>query len=247
MKILLVDIETAPNLAHVWGLWQQNVAINQIMESGYVLCWAAKWLDEEHIYYSSKQNHSSYEMLAGIHELLDQADAVVTYNGVKFDIPTLNREFIVHGFKPPSPYRNVDLLQTIKKQFRFPSNKLEYITKALGVDEKMKHIGHELWVRCINNDPEAWAMMQEYNINDVSIMEQVYLKLRGWVKQHANHGLYQDDKEVCPNCGSKHVHKRGFAYTHTNKYQRLVCTGCGNWFRATLAEKIPGRKYVNIA
>ena len=27
MKILFLDLETSPNLAHVWGLWQQNVAI----------------------------------------------------------------------------------------------------------------------------------------------------------------------------------------------------------------------------
>ena len=44
MKILLLDIETAPNLAHVWGLWNQNVGITQIVTAGYTLCWSAKWL-----------------------------------------------------------------------------------------------------------------------------------------------------------------------------------------------------------
>jgi len=33
MQILLLDIETAPNTAHVWGLWNQNVSLNQLMES----------------------------------------------------------------------------------------------------------------------------------------------------------------------------------------------------------------------
>ena len=246
MKILLVDIETAPNLAHVWGLWQQNVAINQIMESGYTLCWAAKWLGETNTMFSSRQNHSAVQMLNSIHSLLDEADAVISYNGVKFDIPTLNREFVVHNLPPPSPYRQIDLLQVVKKQFKFPSNKLDYVTQALGVGAKVKHIGHELWVRCIKGDEEAWAMMKEYNVNDVVILEQVYNRLKPWIKNHANAGLYQDNKEVCPNCGDVHIHKRGFAYTLTNKYQRMRCNNCGNWFRSTKAESAPGRKYVNI-
>ena len=247
MKILLLDIETAPNLAHVWGLWQQNVAINQLMESGYVLCWAAKWLGEEDIFFSSKRDHTSYEMLSSIHALIEEADAIITYNGKKFDLPTLNREFITHGLPPPSPYRNMDLLEVVRSQFRFPSNKLDYVTQALGVGKKIKHAGHELWVQCINGDKDAWAAMQEYNINDVTIMEEVYEKLKPWMKQHVNRGLYQDDKEVCPTCGSKNVQKRGYAYTLTNKYQKLCCMDCRHWFRETKAQDVPGRKYVHIA
>ena len=107
MKILLLDIETAPNTAHVWGLWQQNVSLNQLMESGYVLCWSAKWLGKDWIYFDSIQNKSTKSMLKGIYKLLDEADAVVHYNGKKFDIPTLNGEFLKCGFKPPSPYKQI--------------------------------------------------------------------------------------------------------------------------------------------
>ena len=45
MKTLTLDIETAPQVAHVWGLWQQNVGLPQLLESGYVMCFAAKWED----------------------------------------------------------------------------------------------------------------------------------------------------------------------------------------------------------
>ncbi len=53
MKILLLDIESSPNTAHVWGLWQQNVSINQLMESSYVLCYAAKWLGQKDVLFDS--------------------------------------------------------------------------------------------------------------------------------------------------------------------------------------------------
>ena len=29
-KVLVFDIETAPMLGYVWGLWENNVALNQV-------------------------------------------------------------------------------------------------------------------------------------------------------------------------------------------------------------------------
>src|SRR6185369_12801417 len=118
MRLLLLDIETAPNLVHVWGLWQQNVGTNQIIASGYVLCWAAKWYGEKEVLFSSIHDTSAKKMLTGINKLINEADAVVHYNGRSFDMPTLNKEFMVHGMQPPSPYKQVDLCRVAKEEFR---------------------------------------------------------------------------------------------------------------------------------
>ena len=218
-----------------------------LISSGYVMCYSAKWLDSPIYYYNSIDDTSPKRMLKGIWNLLNEADAVVTYNGERFDIPTLNKDFLEHGMPPPSPFRQIDLYKTVKSRFRFPSNKLEYVCRALGVGQKIKTIGYSLWKGCMAGDKDCWKMMQEYNINDVKILEEVYYKVLPWIKNHANFGLYQEDKMVCPNCGSNNHQKRGFAYTLTNKYQRMVCNDCHNWFRATKAEGIPpGKKFVNI-
>lgn len=232
MKILLLDIETAPNLVHVWGLWQQNVGINQIIDSGYVMCWAAKWYGDEDIYFESVYKSKPKSMLAKIHKMLMDADAVVHYNGTKFDMPTLNKEFLLYGMNPPSPYKQVDLLKTARSQFKFPSNKLDYIAQSLHLGEKIKHSGHELWINCMANKPEAWAEMEAYNKQDVLLLEKVYDKLKPWIKGHANHGVYEDGL-CCTNCGSIEYKRSGYAYTQTNKYQRYVCKECGTWFRAS--------------
>jgi DNA polymerase elongation subunit (family B) len=245
MKILLLDIETAPNVAHIWGLFKQNVGINQIMESSYVLCWAAKWLDEKEIKFSSVQKTNPKRMLLKIWDLLDEADAVIHYNGTKFDIPTLNKEFLLYGLTPPSPYKQIDLLRVARNQFKFPSNKLDYVAQALGLGKKTKHIGHELWIQCMANNPEAWNMMEEYNKNDVTLLEQVYGKLIPWIKIHANYSLHSTSPEVCPNCGGTHYQKRGFYYTHNCQYQRYKCQKCGTWFRSTKSiPKEKGEKFV---
>lgn len=231
MKILLLDIETAPNLVHVWGLWQQNVGLPQIIASGYVMCWAAKWLGTDEVMFDSIFHSKPKHMLKRIHALLDEADAVIHYNGTKFDIPTLNKEFLLHGVSPPAPYKQIDLLKVARSQFRFPSNKLDYVAQALGVGSKTKHAGHELWIRCLNKEPEAWKEMEIYNRNDVVILEHVYYKLLPWIKNHPNKGLYSGESFVCPNCGGHHHQRRGLYYTSTCAYQRFRCTDCGTWFR----------------
>jgi hypothetical protein len=231
MKILLLDIETAPNLAYVWGIWEQNVGLNQLIKSDYMLCWSAKWLDSDTMHYASRQSDTAKQMLTPLHKLLDEADAVVHYNGRKFDIPWINREFVLQGMSPPAPYKQIDLLQTVKATFRFASNKLDYISKALGLGEKADTGGFELWLGCIKNDAKSWAKMQTYNIQDVLLLEKLYYKLRPWIKGHTNYSMYNTGQLVCPHCGSTRVHKRGFAFTLASKYQRYQCASCKTWFK----------------
>ena len=236
MKILLLDIETSPNTAHVWGLWQQNVSINQLMESSYVLCYAAKWLGEKDIYFDSVHQSKPKTMLKGIHALLDSADAVIHYNGTKFDIPTLNKEFLLTKLLPPSPYKQIDLLRVVRSNFRFPSNKLDYVSQRLGLGKKHAHEGHELWVKCMNGDKDAWKRMEDYNIQDVVLLESLYDNLLPWIKNAPNRNLYQDITG-CPTCGSHHLQKRGTAVSTTGTYQRYQCKDCGSWSQGTKSLK----------
>ena len=232
MKILLLDIESSPNTAHVWGLWQQNVSINQLMESSYVLCYAAKWLGDKEVVFDSVHQSKPKTMLKGIHGLLNDADAVVHYNGTKFDIPTLNKEFLLHSFNPPSPYKQIDLLRVVRSNFRFPSNKLDYVAQRLNLGKKHEHEGHELWVKCMNGDKDAWKRMEQYNIQDVVLLESLYNSLRPWIRNHPNHNLFADD-HVCPNYGSTRLQKRGTAISSTGTYQRYQCSSCGTWSQST--------------
>jgi DNA polymerase elongation subunit (family B) len=232
MKILLLDIETAPNTVYTWGFYDQNIATNQIVVSSYILCWAAKWYGDREMMFSSVQRTSPKLMLGRMHKLLDEADVVVSYNGKKFDIPTLNKEFIKQGFKPPAPYKHVDLLQVCRSSFRFGSNKLDFVAKTLELGGKVKHEGFELWIKCMSNDPKAWKKMEKYNRGDVRLLERVYVELRPWIRTHPNHAAYEDIKG-CPKCGSESFEQRGYAITSVMKYKRYKCNGCGGWFRGT--------------
>ena len=234
MRILLLDIETAPNTAHVWGLWQQNIGLHALKESSYVMCWAAKWLGEKEVFFESVYKTKPKKMLASIHKLISEADAVIHYNGTKFDMPTLNKEFLLHDMAPPAPYKQIDLLRTVRNQFRFPSNKLDYVAQRLGLGKKHEHEGHSLWVKCMANEGPAWKTMEDYNKQDVVLLEKVYHKLLPWIKNHPNRNVYDGQEEhVCPNCGGNHLQRRGTARTISGTYQRFQCKDCGTWSRST--------------
>lgn len=246
-KILLLDIETAPNTAYVWGLFRENINIARLIESSYTLCWAAKWVGDDHVYYASRHTHGHDNMVELIHEMLDEADAVIHYNGTKFDIPTLNKEFLLMGLPPPSPFKQIDLLKVARNRFRFPSNKLEYVAKALGLGAKTKGLSYSTWEGCMNGDKKSWKLMEEYNIQDVLLLESVYDRFLPWIKSHLNLSLYTGDV-CCPNCGSGNYQRRGYHRTQCGVYQRFQCNSCGNWFKAggTEAAKIDKRA-VNIS
>lgn len=231
-KILLLDIETSPNLVYTWGLWNQNIGLNQIEETSKVICFSAKWLggakrDTE--FYSIQDKPG--EMVKAAWRLLDEAHAVMHYNGSSFDIPHLNREFLEAGLGPPSHYANIDLYRVIKK-FKFQSRKLEHVSRQLGLEGKVQHEGFNLWRQCMSGDPKSWAKMERYNRRDVTLMEDLYELMLPWIPNLPNHRLYNPNAG-CPRCGSTHVQKRGVLRTSTSLFQQYQCQKCKGWFKDT--------------
>lgn len=193
--------------------------------------------------FGSLQQRKPLQMLGRIHRLLDEADMVIHYNGKSFDIKHLNKEFLKHKFSPPSPFKQVDLLQTMRQNFKFPSNKLGYILEELELGEKGDPGGMKTWDACLHGDKKAWETMKTYNIGDVVELEKLYVELRSWIKGHPNPALHSADKECCPTCGSEKIQKRGYEVTRAYRYRRLQCMECGTWSRAATSEGGRQTKY----
>ena len=240
IKILFIDIETAPGEAFFWGLFDKYIPIDRVITPGRTLCFAAQWAGKKKVMFHSEYHHDRKTMVQKAWELLDEADAVIHYNGTKFDIPMLNKEFVLAGLAPPSPYAQVDLYRVVRRTFRFDSNKLDFVLKQLGLDVKLSHKGMDLWKGCMAGNPKDWKIMKAYNKQDVNVMPALYERLLPWIEKHPNRALYQDldGKPTCPNCGSKHVQRRGYANTRVNLFARFQCMDCGKWARARLSEKV---------
>lgn len=186
MKILLLDIETTPIKAYVWGLWDQNVSIDQIIEPTEMLCFGAKWLGQKKVTFRSVQHHGKKQMLEDLHKLMEEADLLVGWNSAAFDHKHINREFLENGLVPPSPVKDLDLMSITKANFQFPSNKLDYVAQRLGVGAKVKHSGFTLWIKCMEGDEKAWREMKKYQIQDVQLLDDLYYVLQPWFVSKAS-------------------------------------------------------------
>jgi len=181
-------------------------------------------------------NQSEYDLLKKLHKLLDEADIVIAHNGDSFDIKKINARFIVYKFHPPSPYKTIDTKKEAKRIAAFDSNSLENLGIDLGEGEKIKHRGFAMWEGCMAGKKKDWEEMKKYNKKDVDLLYRVYLRLRGWIKNHPN---FSESGE-CPNCNSRNVQKRGFRVLRYSRYQSLQCQACGAWFRG---EKISEKSH----
>ena len=235
-KILLLDIETAPTLAYVWGLWKQNVGQEQIFDRGYLLSCSMKWLGEPEIFYAENRVENDYKLTEIILQFLEEADYVIAHNGRKFDIPFIKARAVVNGLPAPSPFKIIDTLEIAKKEFLFTSNSLEALANELKCAPKMKSRkfnGFSLWLGCLKGNEDAWAEMRKYNEQDVTTLEEVYYKLRPWYSNHPNITVEDELTPTfrCPKCGSDEIHLRGYIYTTSGKYHKYVCLECGGWSR----------------
>ena len=232
-KILLLDIETSPNIGYTWGKYEVDVI--EFIKQWTILCFAYKWLGDETkvVARCDFPGQSEQSVLKKLWDLLDTAEVVVWQNGDKFDMRKINTRFLQFRMPPPSPYKTVDTLKVARK-FAFNSNKLDDLGNDLNEGRKIKHSGFELWKGCMAGDKKSWAMMKKYNKQDVELLERIYLRLRPWVKTHPT---VSDVLDGCPKC-SGDLQSRGYACNRLMRYKRYQCNDCGGWCRDTSGEKI---------
>lgn len=235
MRTLILDLETSPNLAWVWGMRNQFITPDKLEANSETMCWAAKWRGGDEVYVGSAFHNGKQGMVESLHEMLEEADTVVTFNGDRFDLPICNQEFLFHGLKPPKPYMSVDLYRTVSRRFRTPSNKLSYWLKRLGLEDKEETGGFELWRDCMMGKPEAWDKMIKYNTTDVIRTEQLMEKLIAWIPNfpvEVESDSSSGDVVVRCACGSSHIQRRGYKRTANGLYYRQYqCQTCGKWWK----------------
>ena len=243
-KVLIFDIETAPLEAYIWQtqVFKANVPEGMVVSEWFMLTWSAKWLFSD-IVLSDKLtrkealNEDDKRITERLWQLFDEADIIIAHNGGKFDVPNMNTRFLVIGLRPPSSYQIIDTLLVARKQFGFTHNNLNALARIFGIPGKI-HTDFELWKLSKHGDEDALRKMEVYNKQDVTLLEEVYLKLRPWMKSHPNIGLFMEsDIPRCPYCGSDEIHLNGkYYYTMTGKYPTYQCNKCGGISRGRKTE-----------
>lgn len=259
-KALLWDIESSLMSTSTFSLWPKYIPYDAIIHDWHIICGAWKWLGKPRVYadaisadeysealrefYTHQMSDSKEappksilnidkEVTQKLRDVVAEADIVIHHNGDKFDLKKLNARCVYHGIEPFPKPKTVDTLKVAKREFAFTSNRLDYIGEYLGVGGKIHNEGN-LWQKLINGSARqkelALRKMLKYNKRDVTLLEDVYLKMRPYIKNHPNMNLYTDSLDiVCPNCSGSNLQKRGYHVTLRGKYQRYQCTDCGAW------------------
>lgn len=242
-RILTIDIETQRAVVESFDLWPKYIGIDRVIVDSRILCFAAKYHDEDEVQFYAAWEDSDKKtyraMIGAAWDLLDNADVVCTWNGARFDEQWFNAEFIRLGFGPPSPYRTLDLFQVTKKKFKagLLSLKLDWSVRRLLKDKKLPHSHTDLWhdIRYGTKKEKlaSQAIMEEYCRKDTALTDRLIDRYLPWTGM--NFALYDadgdDGKARCVKCASDNLHRRGFFYTTAFAYQRYRCNDCGSWSR----------------
>jgi len=230
-KIAVVDIETAPALAYVWGLFKQNIAINQLVAPGRVTMVGIKFVGDKEYHIFDEHMYGPDVMWYHVRKLLTEADAVVTYNGDHFDLPKINGELLRYNMAPLPPMTSIDLIKTVKRM-GLQSNKLAFVGDYLKIGSKVATGGFELWKDWNLGKEQAIKKMRVYNKGDLKLTEKLYKKLLPYIKDHPYLGepVKKGDKYECSNCGTVgRGQHRGHRRTRSYVIERIQCTHCGAW------------------
>lgn len=252
-KILLFDIETLPNKEEALKVWCQlgnwpGRTMKATVTS--LLCVGYKELGSKKTYCINAWDYPEWEtdvnddkkITKAIHEIMSEADGIITHNGKRFDWKYLQTKFLLHGLDPLPNIPHVDTCLVARRNLFSFTNKLDYLGQYFLKDRKLDNGGWDLWVKTSNRVKKYQNLMEKYCKQDVILLEKLFYKLRPFTKGLPNMNVDNGNKnfnKVCPKCGSADLMNYGWRYTATTKYRRLKCKSCGSYARLDAKDKNP--------
>lgn len=237
-KVLFLDVEVAPSITVAFSRFKAFASPDHVLQEPYMLTYVVKWMHEDVTYGNTLLDtehvhlQDDGQLISALWEYLNDADIVVAQNA-KFDRGWFNQRCIIHGLNPPSPYKLVDTLQMLKRNFSLPSNSLAAAAQYFNLTRKKSHSGIDMWIKCMNGDAEAFEEMLDYNDGDVVTLEELYKKIQPFSNDLPNMSLYyKDAKPRCVGCGSSDIAPTKYlAHTALSSFETMQCRCCGKYSR----------------
>lgn len=239
VRILFYDLETSPMVLAGFGLYDTTIPTSNVLQDWTIFSAAWKYLGEDKVYSISTAEYTEEQVVTAISSAIHAADIIVAHNGDKFDIKKLRTRILSLGLQPLTQVCAIDTLKVAKKNFKFTSNRLDYLARALGVGAKMT-TSEGLWIRALKGDKNALLEMERYNRQDVEVLEKVYLKMRPYIDNHPSVARILNNATLggCPACGSVSTHRHDKQLAQKRVYQRYRCQDCGGVFKGEVIKEI---------
>lgn len=229
-SILIFDIETLANQGYFFDMFSDRGIPLQFVKKHKSVCTIAyKWLgsDKTEVLVMDAP-YDDKSVLEAFLPIYEQAKYVVAHYGDGFDIPFIDGRLFANKLPQLPKKRSLDTYKVAKKRFgrTLNSNKLDHLGTLLGLGNKNK-TDAMLWVKCAEGDKEAIKEMALYNVQDVDLLEKVFIELRPYFSDKINCNLFVDDiTNRCKSCGSENLKHIGYELTQSMVRDQYRCE-CG--------------------
>jgi DNA polymerase elongation subunit (family B) len=233
LKRLYFDLETTPNIVYSWNIgYKLNIGHDNLIKERAIICACYKWEHEKEVKYLTWEDGDDAKLIYALYDILMEADEIIGHNGDNYDIKWFKTRCLYHGILNMPEICSIDTLKLSRKHFRFNSNKLDYIGQFLGIGKKKDTGGFNLWKEVMANNDKSLFKMVEYCKNDVILLEQVYNKISGYIKNKTHLGVLKGNSKCsCPNCGDENTQARGNLILASGTIKkRMQCKSCGKNF-----------------
>lgn len=235
--VMFWDIETSLIIATTFSLFPERLPHDGILQDWFIISGAWKKAGEKQVHsvsvadFKRKAVDDDYEVCKALREALEGVDILIHHNGDKFDMKRLTARLIYHGLPPLPKITTIDTLKEARKVAQFTSNRLDYLGTFLIGAGKADH-PQGWWLAATQGDMGVVKDMVKYNKTDVIRLEEVYNRLRPYMKNPPHFGvmLGKERGHSCQSCGSHNVKKNGIRISASGgKRQELQCQDCGHY------------------
>lgn len=234
-KRLYFDVETSYCTGWFWRpSYKTSISYNQIFQESKIICICYKFEGDKDVSYLTWDKGCDKKMMDKFFKVINEADEVISHNGINFDVKWIRTRFLAHGYTSMPDIKSLDTLRIARTKFKFNSNRLNDIGITLGLGQKMDTGGIDLWHDIIQrNSKEAMSRMVAYCQQDVILLEKIFLKLKGFSPVKTHRAVQIDgEKYDCPECTSKNSFLAGNRTTSHGVLQRqMCCKECGTYYK----------------
>jgi hypothetical protein len=244
-RILILDVERLDGISqqHWWDrgdLKNRYIHYETVVRQPRTTIVCAKWYDSPDVIRLAEWDKGGRKaFLRKVHRLMESADIIVGHNVDNADIPWLKGDLHIEAGLPPlPPFKTVDTLKVLRKQFKSgaPFKGLDAFCQIVGIAAKTDRYDREAMERAVTGKSvEDRERLTDYCVGDVVATQGLFDFLRPHITNHP--ALFMDGKNkltTCHRCGNdtNMIARRYVANIMT--YSMRKCTACGGYSRISI-------------
>lgn len=194
-NILYFDLEVSKSLYWTYGpkVPSKYLRSDDRVRSYYIICWSASYVGSSKIWSDcvTKDEALAWDdkrILGRLHELIVSADIIAGHNVDAYDKKRANTRFLLNGYEPQTEKKTHDTLKIARTKFSFESNKLDDISKELGLRPK-DDIRNSDWLKIVTTGDEATLKkVNKYCRGDVTSGKELLERFMKYSGKKADYG-----------------------------------------------------------